>query len=130
MIEKTTNGTKQQPLNQQELHSNLAVGFDIIQSHPDLVHPVVSPKIMQLSRNERTQLAVGELHIGRRIHDELKRRGISVAWLAQQLCVERTGLYYVLRQNSISVDQLMRISAILNYNFMRDVVEVYQRFGL
>ena len=59
-----------------------------------------------------------------RINEELKRQGRNVSWLARQLCMERTSLYYTFRQNSIDVELLLRISSFLGHNFMQDVAEM------
>ena len=85
---------------------------------------------MQLDRNERLKLAMNDLRIGQRIHAELKQQGRTVTWLAQQLNMERTSLYYTFRQNSIDVELLLRISAFIGHNFMQDVADVYKTYGL
>lgn len=127
---QTQNETKQELLNPQAFYTSIAGGLDMVMLHPDLTHAVVKPEIIKLSRDERLRLAVNELHIGQRIHDELKRNGITVTWLAQQLNMERSGLYYTFRHNSISLELLLRISAILNHNFMQDVTDIYRKYGL
>lgn len=99
-------------------------------THPDITHVVKNPSVMQLDRNERLKMAVGELRIGQRIHDELKRQGRTVSWLARQLCVERTSLYYTFLQNSIDMELLLRISFFLEHNFLQDVAEVFKTYGL
>ena len=86
--------------------------------------------IMTLDGNERLKLAIKELSIGRRIREELRRQGRTVSWLARQLCMERTSLYYTFRQNSIDVELLLRISFFLSHNFLQDVSDVYRRYGL
>ncbi len=99
-------------------------------SHPDITHAVETPPAMQKDRPERLKLAVNDLNIGQRIHAELKRQGRSVSWLAKQLCMERTSLYYTFRQNSIDLELLIRISAFMEHNFLQEVVDVYKAYGL
>lgn len=99
-------------------------------THPDITHVVKNPSVMQLDRNERLKMAVGELRIGQRIHEELKRQGRTVAWLARQLGVERTSLYYTFRQNSIDMELLYRISFFLEHDFFQDIRELYKSFRL
>ena len=130
MIEQTTNENKQESLEVRDFNSNWMYGLDLVQSHPDLILPSVAPDIMKLDRDERIRLAVDELRIGQRIHDEMKKEGISVAWLAQQLGMERPNLYYTFRHNSISLELLVRISAVLSHNFLKDVNDIYQKYGL
>ncbi|MBQ0130022.1 MAG: XRE family transcriptional regulator [bacterium] len=73
---------------------------------------------------------MNDLRIGQRIYDELKRQGRSVTWLAKQLGMERTSLYYIFRQNSIDVELLLRISAFIGHNFIQDLDNVYKSYGL
>lgn len=86
--------------------------------------------VMTLGRNDRLKLAVKELCIGRRIREELRIQGRTVTWLATQLCMERSSLYYIFRQNSIDVELLLCISFFLNHNFLQDVSDVCRRYGL
>ena len=126
----TQTETKQESLDLRGFYSSISDGFGIFQSHPDVVHPVVNPNVMQLDRNERLKLAMNDLRIGQRIHAELKQQGRTVTWLAQQLNMERTSLYYTFRQNSIDVTLLLRISAFIGHNFLQDVADVYKAYGL
>lgn len=96
----------------------------------DTTQEVKEPAIVQSDRKERLRFAINDLQIGRRIRQELKRQGRSVAWLAQQLCMERTSLYYTFRQNSIDVETLLRISYYLEHDFLKDVADVYKKYGL
>lgn len=122
--------TKQESPNLRGFYSSVSDGFGIFQSHPDVVQPVVNPNVMQLGRTERLNLAMNDLRIGQRIHAELKRQGRTVSWLARQLCMERTSLYYTFRQNSIDMELLMRISAYIGHNFLQDVADIYKKYGL
>ena len=98
--------------------------------HPDITHLVVSNSVLKKDRSERLDMALNEICIGQRIKKVLKEQGRSVSWLAKQLCMERSGLYYVFRQNFIDIEQLLRISYFLDYNFMQDVSDVYMAYGL
>ena len=99
-------------------------------SHPDITHTVAMPPATQKDRSERLEQAIKDLRIGQRIHAELKQQGRTVTWLAKQLGMERTGLYYTFRQNSIDVELLMRISAFIGHNFLQDVADVFKAYGL
>lgn len=46
---------------------------------------------------------------------------MSYAEFARHLCVERTTVYNILRSKSIDTERLIRISNILNYDFLREV---------
>ena len=57
------------------------------------------------------------INIGKLIHEQVKRQGKSVTWLAQQLNYSRTNLYKIFDKTSIDTDVLLRISQALNYDF-------------
>ena len=99
-------------------------------SHPDITHSVEIPPVTQKDRAERLELAVKDLQIGQRIQSEVKRQGRTVTWLAQQLNMERTSLYYTFRQSSIDLELLLRISSFIGHNFLQDVADVYKAYGL
>lgn len=103
---------------------------DVLFSSPEIIQAVARPDLMRLERSERLKLAINDLKIGQRIHEELKRQGRTVSWLARQLCMERTSLYYTFRQNSIDVELLFHISSFLEHNFLQDVAEVFKTYGL
>ena len=99
-------------------------------THPDIIQPVAGSPFMLLSRPERLKLAIDQLQIGRRVREELKDQGRTVGWLAKQLDMERTSLYYTFRQNSIDLGMLVRISFYLEHNFIQDIDNVYKSYGL
>ena len=127
------NGQKQDAANQelpprQDVGSAITEVYDLIQPHPEPVDSLQKPYAMPSIEVERLHKAIDEMRIGQRIHDELKRQGRTVTWLAQQLDLERPSLYYTFRQNSIDMELLMRISFILNHNFILDVAGVYSAY--
>lgn len=65
-----------------------------------------------------------ELEIGQRIQAELAEQQQTVAWLAEQLCMDRTSLYYTFKQKTIDLELLMLISVFLNHDFMQDVIDI------
>lgn len=65
-----------------------------------------------------------ELEIGQRIQSELAKQQQTVAWLAEQLCMDRTSLYYTFKQKTIDLELLMLISVFLNHDFMQDVIDI------
>ena len=91
---------------------------------------MMTPDTIQLDKAKELKLAIAELRIGQRIHEELKQQGRTVAWLAKQLGMERTSLYYTFRQNSIDLGLLVRISFYLEHNFIQDIDNVYKSYGL
>ena len=128
MKEQKQNVANQELPSRQEVGSAITEVYDLIQRHPELVHSLLKSEAVPLSEKDRLRKAVDEMRIGQRIHDELKRQDRTVTWLAQQLDMERPSLYYTFRQNSIDMELLMRISVILNHNFMLDVAGVYSAY--
>ena len=114
----------------QGFYSSVTYGFGDLQDDTDDSQVVVKPDVMQKDKAERLKLAINDLQIGKRIQTELKQQGRTVTWLAQQLGMERTGLYYTFRQNSIDVELLLHISAFTEHNFLQDVADVYKAYGL
>ena len=130
MNEQKQNVANQELPFRQEVGSAITEAYDLIRRHPELVHSLLNSDVVPLSEKDRLRKAVDEMRIGQRIHDELKRQGRTVTWLAQQLNMERTSLYYTFRQSSIDLELLLRISAFLEHNFLQDVAEAYISCGL
>ena len=130
MNEQKQNVANQELPLRQEIGSSITEIYDLIRRHPELVHSLLNSDDVPLSEKDRLRKAVEEMRIGQRIHNELKRQGRTVTWLAQQLDMERPSLYYTFRQNSIDMELLMRISFVLNHNFLFDVAGVYSAYSL
>ncbi len=114
----------------QGFYSSITNGFAIPQSRPGINQLAANPELMQMDGSKRLELAIANLQIGKRIQTELKQQGRSVSWLARQLDLERASLYYTFRQNSIDMELLMRISFVLNHNFLLDMAGVYSVYNL
>lgn len=108
--------------------SSVTHGIGLSPDVPVACQQEAKPNIQQVDK--RLKLAIDELQIGQRIQKELKQQGRTVSWLARQLGMERTSLYYVFRQNSIDMGLLLRISCHLNHNFLQEVTDVCQSHGL
>ena len=61
-----------------------------------------------------------KVHIGSLISNELKRQRRPVAWLAQEICCDRTNVYKIFRKGSIDTELLCRISVALEHDFFTD----------
>ena len=59
------------------------------------------------------------VHIGQIIDEMLKQQGLTYAQFARLLCCDRTTVYHLVRSKSIDTDRLIRISRILNHDFLR-----------
>lgn len=62
-----------------------------------------------------------DIHIGSVIRQVLDDSGISYKEFAKEIGCERQSLYYLFNSKSIDVDRLIRISKVLNYDFLRNV---------
>lgn len=68
----------------------------------------------------RTEECGVKLHIGSLISSELRRQRRPAAWLAQEICCDRTNVYKILRKRSIDTELLCRISVALGHDFFAD----------
>ena len=64
-----------------------------------------------------------DVHIGNMIQDEIKRQGRTVNWFAQGIYCEKSNVYKMFKRRSIDLAQLMKISEVLNHNFLKDCFE-------
>lgn len=64
-----------------------------------------------------------DLHIGKLIQNELDRQGRSAAWLARSIYCEKSNIYKLFKRESIGIDQLMRISEVMDHDFLSDCYE-------
>lgn len=61
------------------------------------------------------------IHIGSLIGAKIESKGMSYAEFARRLGCDRTTVYNIIRSNSIDMARLMRISKILDYDFIKKV---------
>lgn len=59
--------------------------------------------------------------IGKLIKEELERQERSVTWFAKKLSCHRTNVYDIFARDNIDMTLLIRISRILNHNFLKDI---------
>jgi DNA-binding Xre family transcriptional regulator len=59
------------------------------------------------------------IHIGLLIHNMLKEKEIQITDLANSLRCTKSNVYSIFKRKSIDVDLLMRISKILDYDFLK-----------
>ena len=64
-----------------------------------------------------------DVHIGQLIQDELNRQGRTVNWFAKGICCEKSNVYKMFKRKSVNLAQLMKISEVLNHNFLKDCYE-------
>lgn len=66
-----------------------------------------------------------DVNVGQMVRDELLRQGRTVNWLAKEIYCEKSNVYKLFKRRSIDLAQLMRISEVLNYNFLKDCFVEY-----
>lgn len=59
--------------------------------------------------------------IGKLIKEELERQERSVTWFAKKLSCHRTNVYDIFARDNIDMTLLIRISRILDHNFLKDI---------
>lgn len=64
-----------------------------------------------------------DVHIGEMIHQELVKQGRTVNWFAKGIYCEKSNVYKMFKRKSIDLDQLIKVSQVLNHNFLRDCYE-------
>lgn len=63
-----------------------------------------------------------KLHIGHMVKSVFDKSGLSVAEFARRIHCERTNVYKIFNRQSVDVELLVKISEILNHNFLADVM--------
>lgn len=66
------------------------------------------------------------MNIGKRIKEVLDEKGLTAAWLAEQIPCERSNVYNIFRRSSINVNLLYSLSAILQYDFFKELSDEWQ----
>lgn len=85
--------------------------------------PILSNKRQIETANAFFMEEINHLHIGKMIRQELKNQGRSVTWFAAQLNCHRVNAHNILRRKNIDIELLIRISQILNYNFLEAIAK-------
>ncbi|MBQ8225696.1 MAG: XRE family transcriptional regulator [Bacteroides sp.] len=70
-----------------------------------------------------------DIHIGEMIRQELKRQERSIAWLARKLECTRANIYDIFYRKNIDLFLLIRISKILQHNFIEELAEKVEEMG-
>jgi len=65
----------------------------------------------------RFYLCLMNLHIGKKVKEELQQQGISVSVFAKKINRSRNVVYDIFERESIDTDLLQKISEVLKYNF-------------
>ena len=79
------------------------------------LHPNSKTKIMSF--------VMKDVHIGQLIQEEMNLQGRNVTWLAKGIFCEKSNVYKMFKRKSIDLAQLMKVSEVLNHNFLKDCYE-------
>jgi hypothetical protein len=66
---------------------------------------------------------VKHVHIGSLIQKEMAAKRCPVAWLAEQLCCDRSNIHRIYKKQSVDTGLLANISNALHFDFFRYYVE-------
>ena len=66
---------------------------------------------------------IGGMHIGRLVKSVFDASGMTVSEFARRINCERTNIYKIFDRRTIDVELLVKISEILNHNFLVDVMK-------
>lgn len=58
------------------------------------------------------------IHVGKIIEQRFREQGHTVTWFANQLCCTRANVYKIFSKDNIDVHLLIRISCILQFDFL------------
>jgi len=64
-----------------------------------------------------------EIHIGQMIRAELKAQGRTMRWFSEAIHRDYSVVHKMLKRESIDLAMLVRISKLLNHDFLRDISE-------
>lgn len=82
--------------------------------------PVTFPSISTLMVKHQSRKGM-EMHIGHQIKEVFDRQGRRATWFASELNCNRANVYNIFNRENIDVEMLIKISFVLQHNFLRDI---------
>lgn len=79
--------------------------------------------LQQIQNDTTMTFRMKDVYIGQMIQKELIHQGRTVNWFAKEIFCEKSNIYKLFRRKSIDLAQLMKISEVLNHNFLKDCYE-------
>lgn len=61
------------------------------------------------------------MHIGKRIHEIVRQRQVTVGWLAAHIPCERSNVYNIYGREYVNTDLLFTLSRLLGHDFFADL---------
>jgi len=62
-----------------------------------------------------------EIHIGKIIKEKLAEKSMTITEFAKKIHCDRTSVYHIFKQKSIDIEKLIKISEVLNYDFIHEI---------
>jgi len=62
-----------------------------------------------------------EIHIGKIIKEKLTENSMTITEFAKEIHCDRTSVYHIFKQKSIDIEKLIKISEVLNYDFIQEI---------
>ena len=84
----------------------------------------ISSTLFFVSQRQGIMAQQANLHIGQLVKTVFDKSGMSVAEFARQINCDRTNVYTIFRRRTIDVELLVKISYILEHNFLDDVMQL------
>ena len=64
---------------------------------------------------------MNDIHIGSVIKQKLEESSLTIKEFAGRINCERSTVYHIFKQRSIDIEKLIKISEVLNYDFITEV---------
>jgi len=81
----------------------------------------------QISQPQFNAILTGELHIGRKIREEVLRQNLSISEFADLINTARTNIYNIYDRASIDCKLLEKISVALGVNFFTILADDFDK---
>ncbi|RZK18291.1 MAG: hypothetical protein EOO86_10610 [Pedobacter sp.] len=81
----------------------------------------IKSQLIDCQLNNLFKICLMKMHLGDIIKEKAKERQKSIPDIADYLATGTRNLYKILKENNLKVDELLKISQFLNYNFFKDV---------
>jgi len=62
-----------------------------------------------------------DIHIGKIIKEKLAESSMTITEFAKKIHCERTTVYHIFKHKSIDIEKLIKISEVLNYDFIHEI---------
>ena len=78
-----------------------------------------------LPHKKKDGIAMGDIHFGHMILNELRRQRYSIAWFAKEMGSDRSNMYKLLARPHLNTDFVLRASRLLHHDFFGEASSVF-----